>query len=215
MIKKTILLTSTIIATLSGSLSSENYRMGFSMGIAHHDIEVENKATQEKTIFIKSSTSHAVFIGLDHIVDQTPFFLGLELAGNNHNSEQEQIVRGDNSSQDYTLRLKTNNSLSGSLRIGVVSEETFVYAKTGLAWTNWQANSCLVGEPADKSKKSNFTKVGVIGGLGVESKLNPNVSLGLEHELVFSSAFEFAHNGEVSTVKPMAQKTSLRLTYNF
>jgi len=215
MIKKTILLTSIIIATLSGSLSSDNYRMGFSMGISHHDIEVENKATQQETIFVKSSPSHAVFVGLDHIIDQTPFFLGLELAGNNHNSEQEQIVRGDDTSKDFTLRLKTNNSLSGSLRIGVVSDETFLYAKTGLAWTNWQTNSCLCGEPADKSQKTNFTKVGVIGGFGVESKLNSNFSLGLEHELVFSSAFEFAHNGELSKVNPMAQKTSIRLTYSF
>lgn len=215
MIKKTILLTAVTIATLSGALSSDNYRMGFSMGIAHHDIEVENKATQEKTLFINSSTSAAVFVGLDHIIDQTPFFLGLELAADNHNSEQEQIVRGSDSSKDSTLRLKTNNSLSGSLRIGVVSDETFLYAKTGLAWTNWQTNSCLLGESADKSQKSNFTKVGVIGGFGVESKLNPNFSLGLEHELVFSNAFEFARNEVVSTVKPMAQKTSLRLTYNF
>lgn len=215
MIKKTILLTSTIVATLSCAFSSDNYRMGFSMGIAHHDIEVDSKATQEKTILIKSSTSHGVFVGLDHIIDQTPFLLGLELAGNNHNSEQEQIVRGRHSSKDYTLRLKTNNSLSGSLRIGVVCDETLLYAKTGLAWTNWQTNSCLLGQPADKSQRSNFTKVGVIGGLGVESKLNPNFYLGLEHELVFNSSFEFAHNGEVSKVNPMAQKTSLRLTYSF
>lgn len=214
MIKKSILLAAAILSTLSSSSSTDNYKMGFSMGIAHHDISVK-KESGEKGTFIKSAPSYGLFAGVDHIIDQTPFFLGAEFSASNHSSEKEQIVACGDTSKDFTLRLKTNNSLSAALRAGVVSDGTLLYAKTGLALTNWQTTACLRSEPAEKAEKSNFNKVAFVGGFGVESKLNHNVSLGLEHDLIFTSAFKFSHNGETSTVKPMAQKTSLRLTYSF
>lgn len=214
MIKKSILLTVALLSTLSGTLSSDKYRMGFSLGISHNDIKVKSVTTKEHIYFVKNAPILGVFCGIDHFIDKTPLFLGFELEARNHNYEKEEVVAQGTTDDYFSLRLRTNNSVKGALRFGIVSDDTLLYAKTGLHTYNLQSTACLLGEP-DSIKKESFQKIGYIGGFGIEGRLNPNFSLGLEHEFAFGSEFKLTYHEEVAVAKPLTQITKLKLTYNF
>jgi opacity protein-like surface antigen len=199
------------LCMLSSSLASDCLRMGVSLGFSHHKTKSRNLSLPKmKPLdkFSKSAPSAGVFLGYDHLISETPLFIGLEAAINNHNSEKTRHGLYWPPGH-YELKIKTNNSLTGSLRLGVLSKNVLIYAKTGIASTNWQTTiKAPIGD-----KQTNFKKVGYLVGGGLECKMNRNFSFGIEHQFIKSNNLGNIHPQINIKMSPTLQITSLRLIY--
>lgn len=198
---------------LSSSLASDSLRVGVSLGFSYHKTKSKNLTlakVKQLDKFSVSAPAAGAFLGYDHLISETPLFIGLEAAITNHNSEKTRSGLYWPSGQTYELKIKTNNSLRGSLRLGVLSKNILVYAKTGIASTNWQTTiKAPIGD-----KQTNFKKYGYLFGAGLECKMNDNFSFGIEHEFIKSNKLGNIHPHLNIKMSPTLQITSLRLIYS-
>ncbi len=210
--KKKILFVATFaLSILSSCFASDTLRVGLSFGAATHAAKSSNEKTGDRDTYIKSAPSAGVFVGYDHLINETPLFLGVEVAGHNHNSETTKDGLHWPHHTPYTLTLKTNNTISGAIRFGVVAKEAMLYAKVGAATTNWQVAVKTKG----RDDRTTYQKMGYVGGIGIESRLNENFSMGVEHECVFSNNLKNMRPNIFVKISPLVQTTSFRLVYNF
>ena len=195
------------------------YRLGVSIGNAYHKAQLKNVISDtnlpgmdikgKKHDLIKNSPAVGAFFGYDHIFEETTIFIGAEMALVNHNFEKS--VRSVFKGRTYLLTLKTNNSTTGALRLGILVKDVLIYGKTGLSSTNWNV---LVKSPYGNNQKK-FQKTGYVFGFGCEFKLNNTFSLGLEHEFTKHSRLTSIHPVVDIKITPIVQTTNLRLIYNF
>ncbi len=169
------------------------------------ETSIENK-------FKKQDPSVGAFIGYDHLVSETPIFIGLEAGVNNQNSEKTQYAYESSCAYNSSgsLKLKTNNSAIGSLRIGVVAKDILIYAKTGLSSTNWQV---LIKGPSG-DRQTNYQKLGHVFGFGLECSMNPNFSFGLEYQFTRHNVLRNMYPELNTKISPTTQTTALRLIYS-
>ncbi len=159
-----------------------------------------------------------IFIGYNHLIKDTPVIAGIELGVQNHNLE---VLKRDNSPFfNQIAKIRTNNSFTGVLKIGISIKDIMIYGKAGLALTNWTLSftSDLVNRPQGNwntniSKKSN--KYGAILGCGIDFRLNPNWAIGIDHTVTQYPSLKLHHPMWALETKPLIQTTSLRLMYIF
>jgi len=205
---KSFIIAALTLSNISSVYGSDSLRLGLSFGVSNHRISSKNSKTDEKSLFTKSVPASGVLMGYDHLIKDTPLFLGMEISGTNHNMEDTQE---GSYYLPYTMMVKTNNTISGSLRFGVMANDTLLYGKLGGASTNFQV---VVNAKRDENRVS-YQKMGYISGFGMENKLNANFSLGFEHEYTFHRHIQNMKPGLCVRLKPIVQKTSFRLIYNF
>jgi len=203
-----VLLTCLTMSIMSGSLASDQLRAGLSIGQAAHTSKLKVMDTGQKEKFDNQDPSMGAFIGYDHLINETPLFIGLEAGINNQNSEKTKVTE---TTPPYSLKLKTNNSVLGALRLGVSAKDVLVYAKTGISSTNWQTT---FKTPTDE-KQTNFQKVGYVFGFGLECKMNHNFSFGLEHTFTKNNCLKNMHPEIDIKISPETHTTSMKLIYSF
>lgn len=196
----------------SNSLAADSIRVGISLGSASHETRLKMDDTGIESKFKKQSPSVGAFIGYDHLVSETPLFIGLEAGINNQNSEKTQYAYASPSAYNSSgsLKLKTNNSAIGALRIGVVAKDVLIYAKTGLSSTNWQVS--IKGPSGDR--QTNYQKLGHVFGFGLECNMNPNFSFGLEYQYTRHNVLRNTYPELSTKISPVTQTTALRLIYS-
>lgn len=200
------------LVTLSNSFSCDSIRMGLSLGGAYHSTKAKNIHTSDRDKFIKSAPSVGFFLGYDHLISETPLFFGGEIGINNHNSEKTRFLTGG--SYPAQLKLKTNNSFTGSIRLGIKVNDTLLYVKWGASSTNWQTRVTISKNQYPQNQR-NYQNMGYIGGFGLESRMSPNFSIGIEHEYTFNNEIKNLHPNIPLKLRPIVQTTGVRLIYNF
>lgn len=211
--KRRVLVAILTLTTLCSSVASDNLRIGLALGGAFHRTYVKTELELGKDKVTTSSVAAGVFVGYDYHIKETPLFLGAELALTNHNAEKEQYLICSPYSAG-SFKLKTNNSLTGVLRFGVIANQTgndiLLYGKAGLSSTNWTTTV----KEQDEYQNS-FQKYGLVTGFGMDSKVSQNFSIGWEHQYTFNSEMRRIHPTIKLKTKPIVQITSMRITYSF
>jgi len=210
-VKRQIILSSILALTaLSSSLASDCLRVGISIGSAYHKTKLKVISIGQEIKFDRHDPLVGAFIGYDHLINETPLFIGLEAGVNNHNSEKT-LYACEGYKNTCSLKLKTNNSMIGALRLGVSTKDVLVYAKTGLSSTNWQ--TLIQSSLGDK--QTNYQKAGYVFGFGLECKMNRNFSFGLEHQFTMHNSLHNMHPKMDLKISPTTHTTGLRLIYSF
>lgn len=189
-------------------LSLDTLRVGISLGSSAHNTCAKSLTYNEKTKFKKPSHYASVFVGYDHLIKETPIFLGVEAEVSNHKAEK--------SKDGYfvtpaTFKISTNNSITGSLRMGTVIKNILLYGKTGISSTNWKTT--FEGNNIIQHKR--YQKYGSLIGGGIECILNKNFSFSFEHTFTNYNTIEKIPPDTQLKLSPAIQTTSLRLIYNF
>jgi opacity protein-like surface antigen len=209
MSKRTKLIIATAILCIASKSSAfDTVRVGTGLGAAFHEVKSRSTTSQAKEKIRKNSEYVSLFVGYDHLIDQTPLFLGMEAECAHHYAEKTKI--GVLSSDD-SLKLATNNSVNGSVRMGVSVQNVLIYGKAGVSSSNWKAT--FVSRTEDVQKK--YQKYGRLIGGGVECKFNENFSFGLEHVYVGYNSLEKIHPELNLKLTPTVHTTKLRLIYSF
>jgi hypothetical protein len=193
---------------MSGSLAFDTLRLGIGLGNANYEIKAKNFTWNEKEKIKKSSQHSSIFLGYDHLINETPLFFGIEGEFSNHNAEKS--YRTD-WYPNGTLRVSTNNTVNGSLRLGVSTNNVLIYGKAGVAYTNW--NVSFQDRTADLQKK--YQKYGKVFGGGIECSLNKNFSIGVEHTFEGYNTIERISPILNLKLRPTIQVTKVRLIYSF
>lgn len=207
---KVILFSVLTLFESSSSLSSDCLRIGVGVGSSYHQTKLKVISTRQETKLDKRDPLVGAFIGYDHSINETPLFIGLETGINNHNSEKTQHACDPKKSM-FSARVKTNSSLIGALRIGVVAKDVLLYAKTGMSSTNFQT---LIKSSAG-DKQTNYQKVGYVFGLGLECKMNRNFSFAIEYQTTTHNRLRNMHPAIDLKISPVTHITDLRLIYSF
>lgn len=208
--RKIILFSILTLIQLSNSLASDCLRIGVNIGSAYQKTKLKAISIGHEVKFDRQDPLVGAFIGYDHLINETPLFIGLEAGVNNHNSEKT-LYACDSYKNTCSLKLKTNNSLIGALRLGVATKDVLVYAKTGLSSTNWQ--TLIQSSLGDM--QTNYQKPGYVFGFGLECKMNRNFSFGLEHQFTTHNSLHNMHPKMDLKLSPTTHTTGLRLIYSF
>lgn len=195
-------------AVISNSIALDTLRVGMSLGPTFHETKPKNFNGYELNSFVRKSPFVGVFAGYDHLVQETPLFVGLEAEAANHSAERtNEVYNATNTS----FKLATNNSFLGAVRVGVSLGEALIYGKVGLSLTNWKTTISSPGEYIQKDYK----KYGNAFGGGMECSVNKNCSLGIEHIFTSVNSIKRIHPDNALTLSPTIMATKLRLVYNF
>lgn len=159
-----------------------------------------------------------LFIGYNHMITETPIIVGIEIGAQNHNLEV--FKEETNNLVNQVTKVKTNNSFTGTIKLGIAVKDILFYGKAGMTLTNWTSTFKLtfVNRAADNwntdvSKK--FNKYGIIFGGGIDFKLNSNWAIGIDHTITNYPTLKLPHPKWGFKVNPSIQTTSLRLMYIF
>jgi opacity protein-like surface antigen len=157
-----------------------------------------------------------VFVGYNHLIQETPLFIGLEVGAENHNLK---ISQEENTSppvvMNYKTIAKTNNSFTGIGKFGFIVKDLMIYAKAGVVKTNWNLNYAAAFAGASMGNAVKTNKYGSVYGFGVDYKLNSNWMIGVDHSIKSYSDLKLTSGVGNITVKPIINTTSFRLIYSF
>lgn len=211
---KYVLLSCITFASLANALGSESIRVGIALGGSAHRMSVKNGFNNEKDKLNASSPSAGVFVGADYSISESPIFVGAEVLLTNNIAEETQNLFG-NGLTATSFKIRTNNSIKPTLRFGFKGNhdenDVLLYAKAGLASTNWRMN---VENPGGRYTKQ-FQKFGFVTGLGIESKMNQNFSVAWEHEITKHWEMKSIHPIHLLKTKPVTHTTTMRFAYSF
>jgi len=196
------------IAVISSSAALDTLRVGMSLGTTFQETKPKNLQGLNLQSFVRKSPYIGIFVGYDHLIQDTPLFVGLEGELANHSSEK--VNEFDNTTGG-SFKLSDNNSFIGAIRAGVSVGEALFYGKIGLSRTNWKTT---VSTPVDALQRGHQSYGNVVGG-GMECKINNNCSLGIEHTLTDVHDIKRVHPNLSMSLSPSIQVTKLRLAYNF
>lgn len=206
-IKRKLITSLVSLSLTSGGLAFDTPHVGISIGPNFQETKLKSPSAFNYGPFVAKSLYMSIFAGYDHLIQDTPLFIGLEGEIASHSSPKKKEVMIDTGA---TLKFSTNNSFSGAMRIGAhVGEATF-YGKVGLQYTNWKISN-LSRHVVHKSSNSYGN---LIGG-GMECAINNNTSLGIEHTYSQGGTIKVAHRRNSMQLKPTFQLTKLRLAYKF
>lgn len=185
---------------------------GIGLGESFHSILEKDVRTKSREKIRKNSHAVGLFIGYDHIIADTPLFVGAEAGAINHNMSKTIDASTYAPQIYYKVKATTNNSANAAIRLGVVIDSALIYGKIGVSMTNYKVSfpGPVMGEHISKYKK-----YGKLFGAGIECKLNKNFSLGIEHVYVKYSSLTNPHPKVPLKFCPSANMTSGRLIYRF
>ncbi len=208
------------VATCTAVSGTEGLYAGINMGQSFAQAGMERKSLS--TIKNVSSSgdkgvSVGAFIGYNHLIQETPLFIGLEVGVENHNLK---IDQEENTSPPVPINhktvAKTNNSFTGIGKFGIIVKDLMIYAKAGVVKTNWMLSYSASYNNAlgiDNTVKPN--KYGSIFGFGIDYKLNKSWLIGVDHSIKsYPDVKLIGSIGNVS-INPTINTTSFRLIYSF
>jgi opacity protein-like surface antigen len=203
-------------AQCSKSMASDGLYVGIGIGSSFMYGKIKNSSPIESNKLRKQGHLATAFIGYNHLIKDTPMFVGIEAGFQNHAMKKKVDGTVPGRASPYMLAISTNNSIVGHLKLGFVVSNISFYCKGGVAQTNFKALYQAVG----KEKEAAFKKLGASAGLGAEAKLNKNFSIGFEHNYTkYGSlngiAQDLGYPNARIWVTPEIHVTSLRLIYNF
>jgi len=156
------------------------------------------------------------FIGYNHLITETPLFVGLEFSIANHSLHS---LKGENTFPafvNYETHIKTNNSYGGVIRLGIVIKDILIYGKGGIMMTNWTTSF------VDKSDRTinnmvsqKYNKMGTTLGFGMDYNLTPQWAIGIDHTIISYSPLFLTHKIGTFKFSPLLSMTNLRLIYKF
>lgn len=215
--KARAILSVVLVATISSKvIATDGLYAGVGLGNAFMYGKLKNASLLEDRKMRKNGHVANAFVGYSHTLQGTPMFVGLELAAINHAMKKRISGTYPADYRPYSFALSTNNSLHAHLRIGVTVSNLSFYAKGGVAQTNFKTSYSV----SNQERSHNFIKYGASTGFGVESRINKNFSLGVEHVYTsYGSLSNVAPNLGVQDFRHKVTEeihlTSLRLIYNF
>jgi len=164
----------------------------------------------------KDSFNYGLFVGYNYLIKESPIFIGVEIGAQNHNLE---ATKGENTFPpfvNYVTTVRTNNSLSGVFKLGIVVKDLMIYGKGGIVRTNWMMNFVDKGNfRGDSAISQKFTKDGSIFGFGVDYSLNPNWSMGIDYTVSNYPTIKLVHRLGEFKMHPSLRTTTFRLSYLF
>jgi opacity protein-like surface antigen len=164
----------------------------------------------------KHGYSAGLFAGYNHLLKESPLFVGLEIGARTHNM---QVIKQDSlyrSVISHTAKVRSKNSLSGVFKLGFVVKDLLVYGKAGLAQTNFQVSfEDATNHPVPVRTLQNFKKNGTVFGFGVDYILNPNWAIGADYAVANYQKLKITHAAGKLHLSPSLQTTTFRLSYMF
>jgi opacity protein-like surface antigen len=215
-IVKALILT---VATSTAVLGTEGLYVGINMGqsIVQAGMERKSSSTIRNTSSSgDKSVTVGTFIGYNHLIQETPLFIGLELGVENHNLKIDQEENVSHLPINHKTVVKTNNSFTAIGKFGFIVKDLMIYAKAGVVKTNWSLSySARYNNALGIENTVKTNKYGSIFGFGVDYKLNPNWLIGVDYSV--KSYPDVVLKGAIAnvTIKPTINTTSFRLMYSF
>lgn len=198
-------------------LASEGLYAGVGIGSAFTQVDVDRGTDHHMNYTSnagKVGTGLGAFLGYNHLIKETPLFIGLEAGFHYHNikmslKQDHRILYIDK------MDVSSTDSLSGVFKFGVVIKDLMVHAKAGLLKTTWRLG--FEGSHPKSAYKGlvKTNSYGSVYGFGADYKLNSNWSIGLDHTINTFQSLEFKIAEGSVKVDPKINTTSLRLTYTF
>jgi opacity protein-like surface antigen len=217
-INKFLALLSSVVICVSPK-ANEGFYVGISHGNMVSDIKLENIDNNfSDTHMVGGSTLNVgALAGYNHLVNETPILIGVELSAINHPATHEKKDNLASPSINFRFGIKTNNSLTASLRIGVVVKDLLFYGKVGLSKTNWNLNidDFSTEHKAIQSNKK-INSYGSDVGLGIDFSLNKSFTLGLDYKISYHENVNLnIPCGGIVKSSPTMHFCSLRVVYSF
>lgn len=156
------------------------------------------------------------FIGYNHLITETPVFVGLEFSIANHSL---QSLKGENTFPffvNYATQIKTNNSYGGVVRVGIVIKDILIYGKGGIVMTNWTTSFLdKSDETISNTVSKRHNKIGATFGFGMDYNLTSNWAIGIDHTMISYPSLFLKHKVGTFKFSPLLYMTNLRLIYKF
>lgn len=211
---------SLIALSLSASVfSTDSLYAGVSMGetSSHFSLDRDLAIGRKDSSNIgKDSFNYGLFVGYNYLIKESPIFIGVEIGAQNHNLE---ATKGESTFPpfvNYVTKIRTNNSLSGVFKLGIVVKDLMIYGKGGIVRTNWMMNFVDKGNfRADSAISQKFTKDGSLFGFGVDYSLNPKWSIGVDYTVANYPNLKLVHRLGEFKMNPSLRTTTFRLSYAF
>jgi len=216
MLKNKIIKACIITLSVHSSIcATDKLYAGISIGQTSSHINLDRDLTigsKDSSNMGKDAFNSGIFMGYNYLIEP-PLFIGIEVGAQNHNIES---IREENTFPPYVhyeTRVRTNNSLIGSLKMGIVVKDLMIYGKGGIVRTNWNVN--FSEKPKEYSKSDKITKDGLIFGFGIDYNLNPNWAIGVDYTVANYPNLKLTHDVGEFKMSPCLRTTTFRLTYLF
>lgn len=205
-----------LLCGITSVAASDGLYVGVGTGASFMYGKVKNSEHVEVKKLRKHGDVVSAFVGYNHLIKDTPMFVGIEAGLQNHAMKKKIEGSVPGRAGKYDLSVSTNNSIAGHLKIGFVVSNVSFYCKAGVAQTNFKTAYQAIA----KEKYTTDKKIGASTGIGVEAKINSNFSIGLEHTYVKYGSLknispDLGFPNVQTKFSPELNTTSLRLIYNF
>ena len=139
------------------------------------------------------------------------FLLGLGLHGDFSNLKNRTKV------DTFSSKLALENAFGGSLKLGTVIGSALAYVKVGIESARWKHKGSLLASTYTLTKKAKKRLIGVVPAIGVETKLNDRVNLGVEarYAMYKKTSQVFTSGTSQVTVKSKPNVLDARLTLKY
>lgn len=200
----------------SYSFSLDKFFIGLNVGRTFSDAQINHELPIKINRSSKLGDDDFIvggFLGYNNSIEDTPLFVGFELGGNYHHMVLSKEEQAFPPFAHHVTNIKTNASILGALKFGLIVKDLLFYVKGGAAWTNWSFKFSDRTTHAWKEKTIYSQKTGVLMGCGLDYVLNKNWLLGIEY--INSSYPELRLNPHVGKMKasPTIHNCMLRLIY--
>lgn len=217
---KTLLKASIIsIMGVSSILSTEGLYAGISLGLVSLNVDLDRNLQYSGHNNSKLSTecqSGGLMLGYNYLIEPTSLMIGLELNLQNNIMQASKEEKTLTPSVNHITTVRTNNSMGGFLRIGVVINEMIIYGKMGISKANWKLrfqDKSDIDKPTETIRSVN--SYGYSCGFGVDYRLNEKWSMGIDHIVSKHNPIKLSHQVGEFKMTPTINTTSLRLIYIF
>jgi opacity protein-like surface antigen len=202
------------LAVCASTSATDQLYAGVSMGKNTALIDCDRSASGAVSIdhssLADNSPNAGFFIGYDHLITETPLFVGVEVIAQFVNLEitkKKDLMHAGTG----TLKAELKNSFSGFLKLGVAIKDLLLYAKAGVTLPNFRSTF--------NNKEQNIVKnpknPSPVFGFGIDYNLNKNWSLGVDHTFTKYTTFKFETTLGDMKLSPSLHTTNLRLIYRF
>jgi opacity protein-like surface antigen len=148
--------------------------------------------------------------GLGRVCAQTNIYYGAEIFGDLSNITGKYESEADNE----VWELKKRRTIGIAAKLGKVAGNTLFYAKLGVLSSKWQLNTVSKSAPAYSTANKNLRAF--TAGLGVETLVSQNTSLGAEVMHSWYNTFKHQHhNNHIVELKPRSAEAKVFISFKF
>ena len=207
-----------MVACTPTVLAADGIYAGIALGNVHAQADVNRTAMNGLNYSSnagKNGEGVGAFAGFNHLVKDTPLFIGIEAGVHSNNSNVIlSQVHGFHFEEKMTAH--TKYSLSGVFKLGVVINDLMIYGKAGVFKSQWRLSN--EGHNPYEAPYLDVIKTNAYGsvyGFGADHKLNNNWGIGIDHTVNTSQSINYKFGGWSTKLDPVISTTSMRLTYVF